>query len=64
MNVYPYQMEAILRRDFQKGRPINSIHSSITELDRQMERQAEFIQRMRDARSPFNPTQRGSKTIN
>lgn len=51
--MYPYQMEAILRRDFQKGRPI---HVGLTELDRQMERQAEFIHRLKDARSVYQPT--------
>ena len=53
--MYPYQLEAQLRKDYQKGRP--PIEDQI---DREFRRQAEMIARLRDARSVFNPSTRCS----
>lgn len=52
---YPYEMEAVLRVDYQKGRPIQ-----LERIDREAEREAEMVKRMRNFRSAFNPTCKNS----
>lgn len=52
---YPYEMETILRVDYQKWRPIR-----LDKLDKEMEREAEMVKRMRNFRSAFNPTCKNS----
>lgn len=53
---YPYEMEAVLRIDYQKGRPIR-----LDKLDVETAREAEMVRRMQNFRSAFNPTSRGGK---
>lgn len=53
---YPYEMEAVLRVDYQKGRPIR-----LDNTDREAAREAEMVKRMQNFRSAFNPTSRGTK---
>lgn len=58
--MYPYQLEAQLRNDYQKGRPIvlDQIDRWATNLAKLEER---ALQELISFRSAFNPTQRGSK---
>lgn len=53
---YPYQVEQVLRTDYQKGRPIR-----LDKLDVETAREAEMVRRMQNFRSAFNPTCRGGK---
>lgn len=53
---YPYQVEQVLRVDYQKGRPIR-----LDRVDREAAREAEMVRRMSSFRSAFNPTSRGGK---
>ena len=53
---YPYEMEAVLRIDYQKGRPICT-----DRVDKEAAREAEMVRRMSSFRSAFNPTSRGTK---
>jgi len=53
---YPYQVEAVLRIDYQKGRPIQ-----LERVDKEAEREAEMVRRMQNFRSAFNPTCKGGK---
>lgn len=55
MERYPYQLEQVLRVDYQKGRPIR-----IDNLDREAAREAEMVRRMSNFRSAFNPTCKNS----
>lgn len=54
--LYPYQIEQILRADYQKGRPIR-----VDVVDRAAEREAEMVRKMAEFRSAFNPTARNTK---
>lgn len=54
--LYPYQVEQILRTDYQKGRPIR-----LDKLDVETAREAEMVRRMSSFRSVFNPTNKNSK---
>lgn len=51
--MFPYEREAQLRKDYQKGRPIVE-----DQIDREFRKQAEMIARLREARSVFNPSTR------
>ena len=53
--LYPYQVEQILRTDYQKGRPIR-----LDKLDIEVAREAEMVRRMSNFRSAFNPTHKGN----
>jgi len=53
---YPYQVEAVLRIDYQKGRPIQ-----LERVDKEAEREAEMVRRMQNFRSAFNPTCRNGR---
>jgi hypothetical protein len=48
-------MEAVLRIDYQQGRPIR-----LDKVDREAEREAEMVKRMSNFRSAFNPTCKNS----
>lgn len=52
---YPYEMEAVLRIDYQKGRPIR-----LDKVDREAEREALLVKKMEQFRSAFNPTCKNS----
>lgn len=54
--LYPYQVEQILRADYQKGRPIRLDTTDLTAA-----REAEMVRKMQNFRSAFNPTSRGTK---
>jgi len=54
--VYPYEREAQMRVDIQKGRPF-----TLDKIDKMAEKEAELAKKMRTFRSAFNPTSRGSK---
>lgn len=53
---YPYQVEQVLRVDYQKGRPIR-----LDRVDREAAREAEMVRRMQNFRSAFNPTCRNGR---
>lgn len=53
---YPYEREQVLRIDYQKGRPIR-----LERVDKEAEREAEMVRRMRNFRSAFNPTCRNGR---
>ena len=54
--MYPYEREAQMRVDIQKGRPF-----SPDKIDKEATKEAEVLRKMRTFRSAFNPTSRGSK---